>query len=642
MDQASSASPGRDNIRSSHFDDQRANSSSLRSSHSRDNSLPASQSRAGSEDNPSEPYAGAVSSSAPGTAHNSWTPLQQAASRHDAANRHRRHASSSSGATQTSKHHSGKTQQVRQRSNTGDAAQLGKRTHSSQIEPSRQYQGFAGPSSQADAYDMPSDYDNLDDAAAPAPVIRGGQRRLWRPDSLEAELGQTSRGRGGDDEPFENEEDLTELSALPPVVPHSRDRSSKSRSGKPSRQRRESHPASHGSSSSGRNPKPHIKSTADQQPDRASRFATQLYTISYLIFFAILGTLARLGVQWLTFYPGAPVVFSVLWANVGGSLVMGFLAEDRQLFSEEWGTPAFFPSRSDDEEMVKMMVEAKTAHGKVKKTIPLYVGLATGFCGSFTSFSSFIRDVFLALSNGLPSPFNHPYPSDATRPSYSSTVPHNGGYSFMSLLAVIIITVGLCLSAYTFGAHLALALDPITPTLPFRLTRRAFDRAIVPIAWLAWLGAIIMTIWPPAETWRGQALFACVFAPLGCLTRFYASLKLNGLAPSFPLGTFAVNVFGTAVLGMAYDLQHVPLDTDAMGGGRVGCQVLEGVMDGFCGCLTTVSTWVAELRGLRLRHAYAYGVVSMLVGLGTLVVVMGSVKWTVEFGSTACMTTRWS
>ncbi|OMP83743.1 UPF0695 membrane protein [Diplodia seriata] len=322
--------------------------------------------------------------------------------------------------------------------------------------------------------------------------------------------------------------------------------------------------------------------------------------------------------------------------------------------------------------MAKLLSEAKAAHGMVKKTIPLYIGLATGFCGSFTSYSSFMRDVFLALSNDLPAPFNHPFPSGATRPGYSTTVSRNGGYSFMAIIAVIATTIGLCLSAYTFGAHLALALEPITPTLPFRFTRRFLDRAVVPIAWLAWLGAIFMTIWPPDrpggpssssnssswanETWRGQALFACVLAPPGCLLRFYASLKLNSLIPSFPLGTFAVNVFGTAALGMAFDLQHVPLDDGGggndvasvqsimVGGGRLGCQVLEGVMDGFCGCLTTVSTWVAELSGLssRLRHAYAYGFASVAVGLAVLVVVMGSVRWTIGFDAVACATTRWS
>ena len=38
-----------------------------------------------------------------------------------------------------------------------------------------------------------------------------------------------------------------------------------------------------------------------------------------------------------------------------------------------------------------------------------------------------------------------------------------------------------------------------------------------------------------------------------------------------------------------------------------------GVDVGFCGCLTTMSTWVLELRGLPRAAAYVYGVVSVAV-----------------------------
>ncbi|KAK8232063.1 putative chromosome condensation protein [Phyllosticta capitalensis] len=391
------------------------------------------------------------------------------------------------------------------------------------------------------------------------------------------------------------------------------------------------------------------------RPPPVSALATHLYTISYLVFFSILGTLARLGLQWLTFYPGAPVVFSELWANVGGTFVMGFLAEDRQLFREEWGNGAPLPRNAKDEPGASAELAAQ--HSKVKKTIPLYIGLATGFCGSFTSFSSFVRDVFLALSNDMPAPFNHPYPTGSPRPSYSQTLHRNGGYSFLAIIAVIIITLALCTSAYTVGGHLAIFTHPFTPTLPFRVSRRIIDPLFVPLSFLCWLAAIIMAAVPPdrpggpaatssswaSDSWRGQALFACVFAPLGALLRWWLSARLNPCVPSFPLGTFAVNVFGTAVLGMAFDLQHVRIGGGALvGGGRVGCQVLEGVMDGFCGCLTTVSTWVAEIRGLRTKQAYTYAGASVLTGLGVLIVIMGSVKWSTGFESASCATTRWS
>jgi fluoride ion exporter CrcB/FEX len=374
-------------------------------------------------------------------------------------------------------------------------------------------------------------------------------------------------------------------------------------------------------------PAPAPTPTGKPPSEPLSKHATHLYTISYLIFFSFLGTLARLGLQALTFYTGAPVVTGVLWANLTGSLVMGFLLEDKNLFQQEWGTPT--PTPKDAHEAA----QHATNHRAVKKTIPLYIGLTTGFCGCCTSFSSFMRDVFLALANALPDP---------SLPAGTGIASRNGGYSFMALVAVLILTISLSLSALIFGAHLALALARVTPTVPFALTRRVLDRVMVFLAWGCWLGAVFLAIWPPdrhgdADTWRGRAVFALVFAPLGCLGRFYISVLLNSRIPSFPLGTFAVNMLGTAVLGLCYDLQHVSGLGAVVPAALTGCGVLQGVMDGFCGSLTTISTWVAELNGVARRsHAYIYGVVSVAGGLGLLVVIMGSLLWTRGFEEPVC------
>lgn len=400
----------------------------------------------------------------------------------------------------------------------------------------------------------------------------------------------------------ENGAPLAELVSRPPV---NRTPSTASRRGRPS-----------SSKSSGHRPP-------------LSNVATKLYTVSYLIFFSILGTLARLGVQALTFYPGAPVVTGVLWANVGGSILMGFFIEDRNIFREEWSIDLDNSQdvlSTGDADAVAAWVKK---HKTVKKTIPLYIGLTTGFCGSFTSFSSFIRDVFLALSNDLPVPAS------------SSTVDRGRGDSFMAVVAVIAVTVALSLASLYFGAHLAVALDPWTPVLRFRLIRKVLDRAVVFLAWGCWLGAVFMAIWPPdrqhsTETWRGRAVFAMVFGPLGCLFRFYVSLWLNARIPNFPLGTFTVNIFGTAIEGMCFDLQHVA-NIGAASSSLTGCQVLQGVMDGFCGCTTTVSTWVAELSSLgRPRYSYLYGSASLGLALAFLVVIMGSLRWTIGFASPVC------
>jgi fluoride ion exporter CrcB/FEX len=151
----------------------------------------------------------------------------------------------------------------------------------------------------------------------------------------------------------------------------------------------------------------------------------------------------------------------------------------------------------------------------MKKTIPLYIGLATGFCGSFTSFSSFIRDVFLQLAN------------------QPLAIPLNSAF----------LNLWLCLSALKAGAHLAIGLEKFTPPLPAFIISKAFDGYVVVFSWGLWFGSIFLAIWPPNQTWRGRVLFAIVFAPLGCIVRFYVSLRLNGIAASFPLGTFVVNLW---------------------------------------------------------------------------------------------------
>src|ERR1700743_443099 len=58
------------------------------------------------------------------------------------------------------------------------------------------------------------------------------------------------------------------------------------------------------------------ESRVEETPkDRA--FSQNILTLSYLAFFSILGTLARVGLQNLTNYPNAPIVSSEIWANVG-------------------------------------------------------------------------------------------------------------------------------------------------------------------------------------------------------------------------------------------------------------------------------------------------------------------------------------
>ncbi|KAB2110391.1 Fluoride export protein 1 [Alternaria gaisen] len=368
----------------------------------------------------------------------------------------------------------------------------------------------------------------------------------------------------------------------------------------------------------------HIQAT--RRPSLQQRLLMQLYTHSWLIMFSILGTLARLGVEWITEYRNAPVTTNVLWANFGGSLILGFLQEDRALFAEKRGRHLLSNSHSSsggDDTNEKEHSDAQADQTARKKSMPLYIGLAVGFCGSFTSYSSFMRDLFLALSDELMGK------GQAKRA-------RSAGWSAASVLGVVITEVTVSLSALSFGAHLAIALLPLLSKIPQMNTAKSINPLGVFLGLGCWSVAVCLTIWPPHNAWRGQAVFAIVFAPLGTMMRYWLSVQLNRRIKSFPIGTFSANMLGTALLAMAYDLQHADLQGNVAGGSIVGCQVLTGITEGFCGCLTTVSTWVAELRSLRKKHAYLYGATSIVLGFSLMVVIMGALEWTLGIRSPVC------
>jgi len=113
-----------------------------------------------------------------------------------------------------------------------------------------------------------------------------------------------------------------------------------------------------------------------------------------------------------------------------------------------------------------------------------------------------------------------------------------------------------------------------------------------------------------------------LFAYPGALTRYLLSLKLNPLMKTMPLGTFTANMFGTALLGTFRVLQSTssPVSPNA-------CSLLQGLGDGYCGCLTTISTFAAELATLQEWKAWFYGALSWCTGQLVLLVVLGPSFW---------------
>jgi CrcB protein len=185
-------------------------------------------------------------------------------------------------------------------------------------------------------------------------------------------------------------------------------------------------------------------------------------------------------------------------------------------------------------------------------------------------------------------------------------------------------TFALSLASLSFGAQLSTIIRPHFSALgpPSRSVRLAITILSL-LIYAATFPAYFRL--PPA--YRPQATAALLFAFPGALTRYLLSLALNSRGAkatslSLPLGTFTANAVGTALLGVFHMLQSMqnPVSNDT-------CVVLQGLVDGFCGCLTTVSTFVVELNVLSGGRAWAYAGISWGAGQVLLLVVLGPSYW---------------
>lgn len=125
------------------------------------------------------------------------------------------------------------------------------------------------------------------------------------------------------------------------------------------------------------------------------------------------------------------------------------------------------------------------------------------------------------------------------------------------------------------------------------------------------------------HAWRPLATAALVFSFPGTLTRYILSTQLNPRLQAFPLGTLLANEFATALIAACHIIQRAPSPPSP-----VSCSILQGIIDGFCGCLSTISTFVVELCTLHRRKAWIYFALSYGLGQLILLLMLGPAWWT--------------
>lgn len=120
--------------------------------------------------------------------------------------------------------------------------------------------------------------------------------------------------------------------------------------------------------------------------------------------------------------------------------------------------------------------------------------------------------------------------------------------------------------------------------------------------------------------WK-SVLAIALGAAVGALLRWFLGLKLNSLFPTVPLGTLSANLVGGYIIGLAIayftQMPHLPPEWRLL------------IVTGFCGGLTTFSTFSAEVVTLlqQGRFIWAVGAIALHVSGSLLMTIAGLATW---------------
>lgn len=337
-----------------------------------------------------------------------------------------------------------------------------------------------------------------------------------------------------------------------------------------------------------------------------------LISILSISFWALGGNACRISlstafIHRFFFYPG----FSYFGPNAFGSMAMGFFQSS--LFLSENELPW------------------------------LIRGLCVGYCGSFTTLSSWMIDVANASS----------FVAAAEELICGLTIPfvfYIWGLDLGKGLHGCVVFIrkkrkvkGKCAS----DAHLPIPLESVPPTgrvLPSSSTARCYwwiDLIIFVVITIAGITvpAVLYSVQhyyrPPGSLLGSMSradLRTTVLAPVGAIPRFLLSYALNKqpLWRSFPVGTFCSNVLAVLLAMLLYRAEYQNTSQQSGDAESAGATTLHeenacvswacaAILTGVCGALSTVSSFVSEVMSFhregRVGMAYFYVFVTIAVTL---------------------------
>ena len=216
----------------------------------------------------------------------------------------------------------------------------------------------------------------------------------------------------------------------------------------------------------------------------------------------------------------------------------------------------------------------------------------TGLCGCITTFSSFNFEIILLFFND----------------KKEKAINNNVALVIFYYILAIILTIGLSCVAFYFGTKMYTIVRKILSVClqteknnngskksngneSININRKKLEYIWEKYVLIIIVGILILLIGITVSLSflidHGLWL-AVILAPFGAKLRWFLGRMFNNKAKwrYIPVGTFAANIIGSLLLAILLSAYPNSTSDDIL---------IEGITKGFCGCLTTVSSFIGEL-----------------------------------------------
>ncbi|CAI4055021.1 hypothetical protein N7582_000226 [Saccharomyces uvarum] len=343
--------------------------------------------------------------------------------------------------------------------------------------------------------------------------------------------------------------------------------------------------------------------------------------------FCILGNETRQAITALSSYSGAYITApTVIWSNVTSCILMGIM-------------------------------QSLNAYSWMKDHQVLFLGVTTGYCGSLSSFSTMLLEMF-----------EHSTSLTNDNIAHHTKLP-NRAYGIMEFLSVLLVHLMMSMCSLIFGRQLGKnvivtygstafmkAYTPPTDTVsenagdvnteemeknilefsfktpaPYILKLFNFiDNLAYALAFPLIVLFVVLCAYYDNYS-RGKWTLPCLFGIFGGFLRYWLARCFNKTNKKFPLGTFFANILATLLIGIFTMVQrgkrHSYMDIPVVNNLN-SCHIVSALISGFCGALSTISTFINEGYKLQFIHMLIYYTVSIGLSYCLLVITLGSYAWT--------------